>query len=252
MEIDKGPLSPEPVQPRGATGTPNAATNPIRLLLVDDKLIMREGVRALLDREPGLHVVAQASSVAEAVALDVRPDVVITDAALPDARGNEVVLRLRRRYAQAGIFVLIDRDQQRLDEIVAAGATVGGGVDGYALKTATAEEFLSGVRTVAQGVQYVQPTLRSDMSAKGAPTGARAADRPDVSLQEPGERAAFEALTVKEREVLDLLVLGHTNSEIAVLSKVSLRTVEARRARVLQKLGVRTRADLVRAARHLF
>jgi two-component system, NarL family, response regulator NreC len=248
MEIDESPLSSEPVQPRGATGTPNATTNPIRLLLVDDKLIMREGVRALLDREPGLHVVAQASSVAEAVALDVRPDVVITDAALPDARGNEVVVRLRRRYAQAGIFVLIDRDQQRLDEIVAAGATAGGGVDGYALKTATAEEFLSGVRTVAQGVQYVQPTLRSDMSSKGAPTRARAADRPDV----PPEEAAFEALTTKEREVLELLVLGHTNSEIAALSKVSLRTVEARRARVLQKLGVRTRADLVRVARHLF
>ena len=89
---------------------------------------MREGVAALLDREPGLHVVAQASSVAEAVALDVRPDVVITDAALPDARGNEVVVRLRRRYAQAGIFVLIDRDQLRLDEIVRAGTVAGGGV----------------------------------------------------------------------------------------------------------------------------
>jgi two-component system response regulator NreC len=260
MEIDKGPVSPEPVQPRGATGTPNAATNPIRLLLVDDKLIMREGVRALLDREPGLHVVAQASSVAEAVALDVRPDVVITDAALPDARGNEVVVRLRRRYAQAGIFVLIDRDQFRPDEIVGADATVGGGVDGYALKTATAAEFLSGVRTVAQGVQYVQPTLRPDTSSTGsastgAPTRARsaapAAGRPDAPPGEPSEEAV-EALTAKEREVLDLLVLGHTNSEIAVLSKVSLRTVEARRARVLQKLGVRTRADLVRVARHLF
>ncbi len=70
--------------------------------------------------------------------------------------------------------------------------------------------------------------------------------------EEASEEAGFEALTAKEREVLDLLVLGHTNTEIAELSRVSLRTVEARRARVLQKLGVRTRADLVRVARHLF
>jgi two-component system response regulator NreC len=254
MEIDENPFALEPVQPRAAMGTPSAATNPIRVLLVDDKLIMREGVRALLDREPGLHVVAQASSIAEAVALDVRPDVVITDAALPDARGNEVVVRLRRRYAHAGIFVLIDRDQVRPDEIVGAGVSGGGdgGVGGYALKTATAAEFLSGVRTVAQGVQYVQPTHRSDITAQGTP--ARPSSPAPGALPEApseSEEAGFEALTAKEREVLDLLVLGHTNSEIAELSKVSLRTVEARRARVLQKLGVRTRADLVRAARHL-
>jgi two-component system response regulator NreC len=247
MEIDEGPLSPEPVRPLGAMGTPNAATNPIRLLLVDDKLVMREGVRALLDREPGLHVVAQASSIAEAVALDVRPDVVITDAALPDARGDEVVAALRRRYAQAGIFVLIDRDQVRPDEIIGAGTTAHGGVGGYALKTATPAEFLSGVRTVAQGIQYVQPHLRSEISSKE--TGSAA---PAVLSEEPSGEATAEALTAKEREVLDLLVLGHTNSEIAVLSKVSLRTVEARRARLLQKLGVRTRADLVRVARHLY
>lgn len=249
MEINDTSLESEPVELRGTSGTPSAATNPIRVLLVDDKLIIREGVRALLDREPGLHVVALASSIAEAVALDVRPDVVVTDAALPDARGNEVVVRLRRRYAQAGIFVLIDRDQLRPDEIVGAGANTGGGVGGYALKTATAAEFLSGVRTVAQGVQYVQPRLRSDTSAKAPRTTSSASD---VLAEEASEEAGFEALTAKEREVLDLLVLGHTNTEIAELSRVSLRTVEARRARVLQKLGVRTRADLVRVARHLF
>jgi len=256
MEIDEDPISTEPVRHRAATGMQNAAANPIRLLLVDDKLIIREGVRTLLDREPGMHVVAQASSIAEAVALDVRPDVVITDATLPDARGNEVVRWLRRRYAHAGIFVLIDGDQERIDEIVGAGPTVGRGVGGYALKTATAAEFLSGVRTVAQGVEYVQPTLRSDLTSKDAATRAgsapTSAGRSGALPAEPAAETVFEALTAKEREVLDLLVLGHTNSEIAALSKVSLRTVEARRARVLSKLGVRTRADLVRVARHMF
>lgn len=231
--------------------SPSAATNPIRLLLVDDKLIMREGVRALLDREPGLHVVAQASSVTEAVALDVRPDVVITDAALPDARGNDVVMRLRRRYAQAGIFVLIDRDQLWPDEIMAGGDTGGSGVRGYVLKTATAAEFLVGLRTVAQGVQYVQPDLRSGTAQSRVVSRPVSEGAGPGLTGEGGEDQGFEALTEKEREVLDLLVLGHTNAEIAVLSKVSLRTVEARRARVLQKLGVRTRADLVQVARNL-
>jgi two-component system, NarL family, response regulator NreC len=140
---------------------------------------------------------------------------------------------------------------------VGAGAADGGGVRGYALKTATAAEFLSGLRTVAQGVHYVQPTLRSGIAPATetrprSGSSAPAPGRPGALAEELLEDPAFEALTEKEREVLDLLVLGHTNAEIAVLSKVSLRTVEARRARVLQKLGVRTRADLVRVARHRF
>ena len=83
--------------------------NPIRLLLVDDKLIVREGVCALLDQDPGFHVIAQAASVAEAAMLDVRPDVVVTDLVLPDARGTEVVAGLEERFPRAAIFVLIDR-----------------------------------------------------------------------------------------------------------------------------------------------
>ncbi len=256
METRETPETLQPAPSRAAGTSVHAATNPIRLLLVDDKVVMREGMRALLDREPGLDVVAQASSVAEAVALDVRPDVVITDALLPDAHGSEIVVRLRRRYAQAGIFVLIDGDQLRPDEIVVAGAPLGGGVRGYALKTATAAEFVSGVRVVAQGVHYVQPVLREG-TARSAPNTTATRSNPPATTSgpsgpcdAPGARAAVETLTEKEREVLDLLVLGHTNAEIAVLSKVSLRTVEARRARVLHKLGARTRAELVRVAHH--
>ena len=94
---------------------------------------------------------------------------------------------------------------------------------------------MSGIRSVAQGVPYVQPSLRAVM--------ARPAARPSDDVDAP-----FGSLTVKEREVLEYLVLGHTNAEIASLCTVSLRTVEARRARVLHKLGVRTRAELVRVA----
>lgn len=224
------------------SAAPVDATNPIRLLLVDDKLIVREGVRALLDQQSGFEVVAQANSVAEAIALDVRPDVVITDLVLPDARGSAVIAGLRSRFARATIFVLTEVDQHAQVQQI-----VGEGVGGYVLKTATAAEFLSGIRSVAQGVAYVQASLRADM---GRPSDSAASSRGGESSARD-DRTAVSSLTAKEREVLRYLALGHTNAEIATLSDVSLRTVEARRARLLQKLGVRTRADLVRVAHHI-
>ncbi len=212
--------------------------NPVRLLLVDDKVILREGMRAYLEQQSGFEVVGQAGSLAEAVALDIGPDVVVTDALLPDARGNAVVSALRSRYPAAAIFVLTDAEHQfPLDSIGAIG------VGGFVAKTATAAEFLSGLRSVADGVPYVQSTVR----VWGHETQAEAWAEAESDAR---ERATVGSLTTKEQEVLRYLVLGHTNAEIAALCGVSLRTVEARRARVLQKLGVRTRADLVRVAQH--
>jgi DNA-binding NarL/FixJ family response regulator len=214
------------------------STNPIRLLLVDDKLIMREGVRAFLEERSGFDVVGQASSIAEATASDIVPDVVITDLVLPDARGRDVVVALRNHFARATIFVLTDVEQRSQVE-----AILSEGVGGYVLKTATAEEFVSGLRSAALGVPYLQQSLRADMGQTQEPSTATA----------PLDRDADSVgtLTRKEREVLRLLVLGHTNAEIADFCSVSLRTVEARRARVLQKLGVRTRAELVRVANRI-
>lgn len=214
------------------------STNPIRLLLVDDKLIVREGVRAFLEERSGFDVVGQASSIAEAIASNIVPDVVITDLVLPDARGRDVVVALRNHFARAAIFVLTDVDHRSQVETI-----ISEGVGGYVLKTATAEEFVSGLRSAALGVPYLQPALRAEMERPYEPsTGTAPLDRDPDSAR---------VLTTKEREVLRLLVLGHTNAEIAGFCDVSLRTVEARRARVLQKLGVRTRAELVRVANRI-
>jgi two-component system response regulator NreC len=222
------------------------ATNPIRLLLLDDKLLVRDGVRALVEEQSGFEVVGQAATLAEACTLDVHPNVVITDLVLPDARGNEIVNGLRRVFARAAIFVLTDVDRRAHTEPVAEAD-----VDGYMLKNAPTAEFISGVRSVAQGVQYVQPSLRAvspHSTTVSIPTSEVTAQTNPSGTCGP---TTFGSLTVKEREVLQLLVLGHTNAEIASLCAVSLRTVEARRARVLQKLGVRTRAELVRVANHV-
>jgi two-component system response regulator NreC len=238
------------VGPTGATVMP---ANPIRVVVVDDKMIVREGVCALLTRQPGFEIVAQAGSVGEALTLDVRPDVVITDLALPDARGTEVVIALRSHFSQAAIFVLVDDERSLQSGTVAGGNDIG--VRGYALKTTSAAEFLAGLRTVAQGLQYVQPSLRSGAghsTVASLPATMTGESETDSSATGGGNDVrAVNALTTKEREVLRYLVLGHTNAEIASLCGVSLRTVEARRARVLQKLGVRTRAELVRVAQRV-
>lgn len=237
----------------GAGGTSFASANPIRVVVVDDKMIVREGVCALLTRQPGFDIVAQAGSVGEALTLDVRPDIVITDLILPDARGTEVIVGLRSHFPQAAIFVLVD--DERYVQIDAASGGSGVGVRGYALKTTSAAEFLAGLRTVAQGIHYVQPSLRSGISPSAtsvANADTHGASRTGSSAAADGNDVrAVNALTAKEREVLRYLVLGHTNAEIASLCAVSLRTVEARRARVLQKLGVRTRAELVRVAQRV-
>jgi two-component system response regulator NreC len=219
---------------------PTESANPIRLLLVDDKLLVRDGLRALLEEQSGFEVVGQVASLAETAALaesmavDAQPDVVITDLVLPDSSGGDLVKNLHRVFARAAIFVLTDTDRQdQVETLVSAG------VDGYLLKNASTAEFLSGVRSVAQGVRYLHPAIvvpRSEVTTE---------------TDETGDTGTVGLLSAKEREVLQLLVLGHTNAEIASLCAVSLRTVEARRARVLHKLGVRTRAELVRVANRL-
>jgi two-component system response regulator NreC len=119
------------------------------------------------------------------------------------------------------------------------------------LKSTTATDFLAGLRTVAQGIHYVQPSLRSGISQPTVSATIGGAGSSSSAPVGGNDIRAVNALTAKEREVLRYLVLGHTNAEIASLCTVSLRTVEARRARVLQKLGVRTRAELVGVAQRV-
>ncbi len=220
--------------------TSEQAANPIRLLLVDDKVIVREGMRAFLEQQPGFEVVGQAGSLAEAVALDVGPDVVVTDALLPDMRGNAVVGGLRSRYPNAAIFVLTDAEHQfPLDSIGAVG------VSGFVAEDGDGRR--NSCRDCAVSPKVCRMCSRRCASGARRPTADSRGAEADSDAR---ERTTVGSLTAKEREVLRYLVLGHTNAEIAGLCGVSLRTVEARRARVLQKLGVRTRAELVRVAQH--
>lgn len=202
----------------------------IAVLLMDDHVVVREGLRALLERQDDIDVMAEASTVAEAVALDVDPDVVVADLMLPDERGVEVVRRLKQRHDRAAILVLTMVDNPTdVQQCLAAGAR------GYLLKETAGSELVDAVRKVAGGEEYLQPSLGASLAKwKESPGRVRA--------------RAVDDLTPREREILRLIALGHTNTEIATMLYVSVRTVENHRAGVMRKLGLRTRAELVRHA----
>jgi DNA-binding NarL/FixJ family response regulator len=193
---------------------------------VDDHAVLRAGLRLLLDREEDLEPVGEAGTAEDALrALPrLRPDVVVIDIEMPGMGGIEGAMRIRERAPDTRVLVLSMHDQAR-DVRRAFDA----GADGYLLKSAADEDLVRAIRAVAAGERYVHPAL-------GAALAAPAAD------------GFLAELSAREREVLRLLALGHTNQEIAERLIVSVRTVESHRAHVMTKLRVTTRAGLVRAA----
>jgi two-component system response regulator NreC len=202
----------------------------IRVVLVDDHPVIRAGLRLLLDREADIEVVGEAGDAHEAI-FEVRehqPDVVLTDVVMPGQSGIEVTPQLLKEAPGTKVLVLSMQDDPRyVREAFAAGAS------GYVLKEAADSELVAAVRDVAAGGSYVNPDLGARMIA--ADVKARA-------------EAEADPLTDREREVLRLLALGHTNQEISKLIFVSVRTAETHRAHIMQKLRLETRAELVRYA----
>lgn len=202
----------------------------IRVLIVDDHAVVRAGLRMLLDAEEDIETVGEAGDAREAIfeARSTKPDVVLMDVVLGEKSGIEVTPELLHEQPQAKVLVLSMQDDPRyVREAFAAGAS------GYVLKEAADTELVSAVREVARGGNYVHPALGARMAAADA-AAASAAD------QDP--------LSDREREVLRLLALGHTNQEIAQMLYISVRTAETHRAHIMRKLRLDTRAELVRYA----
>jgi two-component system response regulator NreC len=203
---------------------------PIRVLLVDDHAVVRSGLRLLLEANEDIEVVGQAGSARDAIfrARELTPAVVVMDVTMPDQSGIEVLPQLLHEQPETRVLILSMHDDPRyVREAFSAGAS------GYVLKEAADAEVVAAVREVARGGRYVNPEL-----------GARL-----VSAEMDAQRRADEdPLSEREREVLRLLALGHTNQEIAKQLFISVRTAETHRAHVMQKLGLQTRADLVRHA----
>jgi DNA-binding NarL/FixJ family response regulator len=202
----------------------------MRVLIADDHALVRSGLRMLLESEGGFEVVAEAGTADEAVraARLEKPDVVLLDVVMPGRSGLEALGEVLEAAPDAKVLVLsMQDDPHYVREAFAAGAS------GYLLKEAADAELIAALREVAAGSHYVHPVLGARMAAADAAAHAKAASDP---------------LSEREREVLRLLALGHTNQEIAKMLFISVRTAETHRAHIMQKLRLSTRAELVRYA----
>jgi DNA-binding NarL/FixJ family response regulator len=202
----------------------------IRVLIVDDHAVVRSGLRHVLDAEEGIEVVGEAGDAQHAVfeTRAKKPDVVLMDVVMPGKSGIEAIPELLKDAPDAKILVLSMQDDPRyVREAFAVGAA------GYILKEAAGTDVVSAVREVAAGGRYVHPSLGARMVAADA---------------EERKRAEADPLSDRERDVLRLLALGHTNQEISGQLFISVRTAETHRAHIMQKLRLTTRAQLVRYA----
>lgn len=205
------------------TSLPAAATDQrrrLRVLLLDDQSLTREGVGALLGRETDIQVLGGAATLAEALASEHDPDVIVAELVLPGCRRNEVLRRLRGRFPSAAILIITTACTPA--DVYGALAE---GANGYLLKDADASELVTAVRRVAEGEQHLGPKI--------------------IALLDPAPYVGRN-LTTREVEVVSLLVTGHLNHEIAEILHLSVRTIEHHRSNVLHKLRIRSRAELVR------
>jgi two-component system response regulator NreC len=200
----------------------------IRVLIVDDHAVVRAGLRRVLDAESDIEVVGEAGDARSAVfeTRSTRPDVILMDVVLPGKTGIEIIPDVLHDAPEARVLILSMQDDPRyVHQAFAAGAS------GYVLKEAVDTDVVAAIREVAAGNRYVHPAL-----------GARMIDA-DVEAR---KRAEQDPLSDRERDVLRLLALGHTNQEIAGQLYISVRTAETHRAHIMQKLRLTTRAELVR------
>lgn len=204
----------------------------IRIALCDDHAVVRSGLRHILEAETDLEVVAEAGTAEEAVqvARDSQPDVFVMDIGLPDRNGIAATADVCAVSPATKVLILTVHD-----DIAYLRRAFDAGAVGYLVKEAADIELVQAVRQVAGGNQYVHPSLGAALLAPDAAT---------VRPAGPGGE-----LSVREVEVLQQIVLGLTNAEVAAHLFVSVRTVETHRAHIHQKLNVRTRAELVRIAR---
>jgi DNA-binding NarL/FixJ family response regulator len=206
--------------------------NRIRIVLADDHAVLRAGLRLLINGQPDMEVVAEAADGPEALrqVRAPRPDVVTLDLAMPGG-GMETIASLQQDCPRVRVLVLTMHDDPAyLRAALAAGASA------YVVKAAADTELLSAIRAVSQGRTFVNLSL------------SEALVQTVLGKLPPAAGAEARALSEREKEVLELAAHGHTNQQIADRLFLSVKTVETYRARLMAKLGLETRADLVRYA----
>ena len=205
----------------------------LRVLLADDHMVVREGLKALIDAQPDLEVVGEAADGDAACrkAADLRPDVVVMDVSMPGLSGVEATERLKHAQPDVRVLALtVYEDTGHLRRMLQAGAS------GYILKLATGDELVRALRVIASGGVYLDPVLAGKVVG-------------DIVHDSPGAgRAGGTHLTERESQVLLRVARGFSNKEIAAQLDISVKTVETHKLRSMEKLGLRGRAEVVQYA----
>ena len=214
---------------------PTPVTQPtpqrVTILIVDDHMILRDGLRALLESEPNLTVVGEADTGAQGIALaeSLKPDVIIMDISLPDMSGLDAVRVIRQTNSRSRILVL--SMYSRREFVIQA---IEAGCDGYVPKSSTHTSLIQAIEVVMGGERYLHPT------AATALVGTRLGDRSEAEL--------FAELSEREQEVLRFTALGYNSREVGEQLSLSPKTVETYRLRAMEKLGLEHRAELIQFA----
>lgn len=202
----------------------------VRVYLVDDHPVVRSGLKALVDAEQDMEVVGEAFEGEAAVrqVLELRPDVVVMDVSMPGMGGTEATARIRAGCPAVQVVALtVHEDRAYLRQVMAAGAS------GYVLKRSAAADLVGAIRHAAAGNTYLDPAVAG------------------LLLTGPGqtaERANSKDLSEREVEVLRQVAQGYSNKQIAARLGISVKTVETYKSRLMEKLGLRSRVDIVRYA----
>jgi two-component system, NarL family, response regulator NreC len=205
----------------------------LRILLADDHVTVRHGLKLLIDSQPDMKVVCEASDGETAVqrAVTLRPDVVVMDISMPGMNGLVATRKLKQIQPDTAIVTLTRHgDDAYLQELLRAG------VSGYVLKQSAPSELLQAIRAAATGGQYLDSKLTPRLTAGFIGGDGRKVSKPAATL------------TDRESEVLRLIAAGYSNKEIAGQLALSVKTVEAHKANAMRKLGLRGRIDIVRFA----
>ena len=211
-----------------------ATAQPIRVLLVDDHRILREGVRALLAGEPGIKVVGEAEDGESAILQvdSVKPDVVLMDMVMPRLGGLEATVRIKASHPEVVVLIMSMHDNDEyVQQVIRAGAS------GYVLKGVTGDDLVRAINAVYEGASFVDPAIAAKLvedyvhRVRGDVTG------------DPKE-----LLTPREQEILKLVAEGHSNHEIATQLFLSKKTVETHRANTMRKLDLHDVTELVKYA----
>lgn len=208
-------------------------TQVIRVLVADDHALMREGICALMKNYPDIEVIGEAENgrVAIQMTQKLRPDIVLMDIAMPQLNGLDATRQIKRDFPEINVLVLTMYDHEEyIRPALKAGAS------GYVLKQAAASEMVAAIRAVYRGEAVLSPAITRLVL--------------DDYLHGEGEASEtdLDKLTLREREVLQLIAEGHTNREIAEILHISIKTVKSHRTNLMQKLDLHDRGDLIKYA----